>query len=420
VKEQFESLLGGYRALDLTDEKGYFCGRILGDLGADVIKIEKPGGDPGRNLGPFYNDIPDPQKSLNWFAYNSNKRGITLDIETVEGRELFLKLVKTADWVIESFTPGYMDSLGLSYEKLSQINPGIIFTSISSFGQDGPYENYKGSDLVCTALGGFLYLTGDRDRAPVRIGFPQSYLHASSVAADGSLTALYYREITGEGQHVDIAAQSIEVHLMVYAAPGWDYLRKNEERQGSRWTRPGARWLIPAHYQCKDGYVYWYLMGGLIGARGNEALVKWMDREGLATNFLRDMDWYKFNLYDPEVDQAYVDRITSSVTEFFKLHTKKELLEIGVKEHMFVFPCGSAKDALENSQLAARDYWVQVEHPELNDTITYPGPFIKLSEHPISLRRRAPLLGEHNEDIFINELNISREALLTLKQAGVI
>jgi len=119
-----DTLLSCYRALDLTDEKGFLCGRILGDFGVDVVKIEPPGGDPSRNIGPFYHDIPDPEKSLYWFAYNANKRGITLNIETADGRDIFKRLVKTADFVIESFPPGYMDSIGLGYETLSHINPG--------------------------------------------------------------------------------------------------------------------------------------------------------------------------------------------------------------------------------------------------------------------------------------------------------
>ena len=142
-QEKTEYMLAPYRVLDLTDEKGFLCGKILGDLGADVIKVERPGGDPGRTNGPFYHDIPDPEKSLYWFAHNNNKRSITLNIETVDGRELFEKLVGKADIVIESFAPGYMDELGLGYSALSQTKKQVVMTSITPFGQDGPYRNYK-------------------------------------------------------------------------------------------------------------------------------------------------------------------------------------------------------------------------------------------------------------------------------------
>ena len=148
-------------ALDLTDEKGFLCGKILADLGADVIKIERPGGDPSRRIGPFWGDIADPEKSLYWFAYNSNKRGITLNIETADGKEIFKKLVKTSDFVIESFPPGYMETLGLGYSTLSNIKDGIILTSITPFGQTGPYRDYQASDIVVMGMAGMLYLTGD-------------------------------------------------------------------------------------------------------------------------------------------------------------------------------------------------------------------------------------------------------------------
>ena len=202
-----ELALEGYCALDLTSDKGFLCGRILGDLGCDVIKVEQPGGDPSRRIGPFYRDIPDPEKSLYWFAYNANKRGITLNIESKDGQEIFKRLVKKAHFVIESFSPGYMDDLCLGYSSLSQINPAIILTSITPFGQNGPYKDYKTSDIVGMAMSGLMYLCGDPDRPPVRISFPQAYLHAAADAVVGTLMAHYYRETSGEGQWVDVSMQ---------------------------------------------------------------------------------------------------------------------------------------------------------------------------------------------------------------------
>ena len=167
-----EALLGCYRALDLTDEKGFLCGRLLGDMGVDVIKVEQPGGDPARNIGPFYHNIPHAEKSLNWFVFNANKRGITLNLETADGQDIFKRLVGTTDFVIESFPPGYMDGLGLSYTALSEINPGVIIASITPFGQDGPYKDYKTSDLVSMAMSGLVYNSGDPDRPPVSCTVP--------------------------------------------------------------------------------------------------------------------------------------------------------------------------------------------------------------------------------------------------------
>ena len=182
-KREITSLLPKIRVLDLTDEKGFLCGKILGDLGADVIKIEKPGGDPSRRIGAFYHDIPDPEKSLYWFAYNNNKRGITLSIETRRGQDIYKELIRNADIIIESFPPGYMDQLGLGYSMCSEMNPRLIMISITPFGQTGPYRDYKGCDIVCMAMSGFMYICGDGDKPPVRAIAPQAYLNA---AADGA------------------------------------------------------------------------------------------------------------------------------------------------------------------------------------------------------------------------------------------
>ncbi|MFC2010644.1 CaiB/BaiF CoA transferase family protein [Chloroflexota bacterium] len=204
--EKPDGMLSPYRALDLTDEKGLLCGKILADLGADVIKIERPGGDPARNIGPFYHDEPDPEKSLYWFAYNTSKRGITLDIETTDGKEIFKQLVKSADFIIESFPPGYLDSIGLGYSALEKIKPDIILISITPFGQTGPYKDYKTSDIVAWAMGGEMAPFGDPDRPPIRISHhSQAYLHAGTDAATGALAALYHRWTTGEGQQVDVS-----------------------------------------------------------------------------------------------------------------------------------------------------------------------------------------------------------------------
>ena len=187
-----EGLLAGCRVLDLADEKGILCGKILGDLGADVIKLEPPGGDPARHNGPFYKDIPHPEKSLFWWYTNLNKRGITLNLETEDGRDLFRRLVRTAHFVIESFEPDYMASLGLSYAELEKINRRVIMTSITPFGQSGPYAHYKATDLVGVAIGGMVRMYGDPGRPPVRISAPQFYFLGGIHGAVGSTMAHYY------------------------------------------------------------------------------------------------------------------------------------------------------------------------------------------------------------------------------------
>jgi crotonobetainyl-CoA:carnitine CoA-transferase CaiB-like acyl-CoA transferase len=262
-----EGLLSPYRILDLTNERGFLTGKLLGDLGADVIKIEKPGGDPARRIGPFYQDIPEPEKSLFWWGYNTNKRGITLDIETADGQEIFKNLVKTADFVLESFEPGYLEKLGLGYEALSQINPGIVMTSITGFGQTGPYKDYQSTDVVLWALSGVAYVTGDPDKAPLMPSFPVAYLFAATAAAIGTLVAGYQKNLTGEGQHVDAPGQLALAWASGPEVQGlWEVGKILTKRSGKVWLRAqtgggneGIKYVkIPIIYQCKDGCVRFF------------------------------------------------------------------------------------------------------------------------------------------------------------------
>jgi len=226
-------MLSCYRVLDLTNEKGFLCGKALGDFGADVIKIEKPGGEPARSLGPFYHDIPDPEKSLYWFAFNANKRSITLDIETADGRELFKNLVKTADVVIESFKPGYLDDIGLGYSILSEVNPGIILTSISGFGQKGPYRDYNDRDLAVWALSGYMYITGEPDRPPLAPSYPHAHLIGAMNGAIGTVIALNQRRLTGRGQQVDASShQGLCFAISIETKLPWALSKVNVTREG--------------------------------------------------------------------------------------------------------------------------------------------------------------------------------------------
>src|SRR5277367_4902894 len=201
------SVLSPYRVLDLTTERGLLCGQMLADMGADVIKVEPPGGSSARGIGPFYKDVPHADRSLYWWAYNRNKRAITLDLERETGRKLLHRLVERADFLIESHNPGHLAQRTLGFADLAKINPALIYVSITPFGQDGPKANYADSDLIVMAAGGPLILYGDEDRPPIRMSVPQAYLHASADAAGAALIAYYDRLNTGLGQHVDVAAQ---------------------------------------------------------------------------------------------------------------------------------------------------------------------------------------------------------------------
>jgi len=416
--ETGKALLNSRRVLDLTDEKGFLCGKILADLGADVIKIEKPGGDKARNTGPFYHDTSDPQKSLYWFAYNLNKRGITLNIETDEGRRLFTRLIQTADFVIESFAPGYLDSLGLSYSKLNEINPRIIVTSISPYGQTGHYRNYKASDIEVMAMGGLMYITGNPDQPPLRISTPQAFLLASAHGAAASMIAHFYRETSGEGQYVDVSAQECVLWEIANAIPLWELNHNILKRAGSyiagRWTGTKQRLL----WKCKNGYVLFYILGGAFGVKTNRAIVKWMEEEKIAPDHMKNFNWDAFDMATQT--QEMQDQIEIHISRLFSMFTKEKLYEEALKRGIMLCPVNNSNDIIENTQLKERNYWVNIYHPELSTYIKYPGAFAKLSETPIHISHRAPLIGEHNQEVYQGELGLSNSELSALLKTGVI
>lgn len=409
-----ESLLYPYRALDLTDEKGSFCGKILADLGCDVIKIEPPGGDMSRSIGPFYRDIPDPEKSLYWFGFNTSKRGITLNLKIKDGGEIFKRLVKTADFVMESFAPGYLDSIELGYQILSTINPKIIMTSITPFGQSGPYKDYKASDIIVMATGGQMTLCGDPDRAPLRCSIDQSYPHAGAQAVIGTLFALYYRNLTGEGQWVDVSMQECVLATTWSMQSYWDINKVLIKRQGTRVARGSI--AVRNVFPCKDGYISWRIFTAQ-QAPMLRALIDWMDENGMAGE-LKHINWEQVDMN--KVQQEQIDRWEEIFAKFFLNHTKEELYVECSKRGAMLFPVNNPKDLLKNEQLKAREFWEEVEHPELGVTITYPGAPFKSSEAGWRISRRAPLVGEHNEDIYEGELGFSKEELAVLKRRNVI
>lgn len=412
-------MLSPYRVLDLTDERGFLCGKILADLGADVIKVEQPGGDRSRNLEPFYHNIPHPERSLYWFAFNLNKRSITLNLATADGKQIFKRLVQTADFVIESFPAGYMKKLGLDYSALKAVKPSVVMTSITPFGQRGPYKNYKASDITLVAMGGLLYITGYPDRPPVRISFPQSWLLAGSSAASATMTAHYNRQITGEGQHVDVPIQASIVWAITNTIPLWELNGVNLKRQGSvlsgRFGDSATQRII---WPCQNGFIAYVIFGGRLGiSMGNPQLAKWIDEEGLADDFLRDFDWASYDL--AVATKETQSRLETYAERLFLKHTKLELYQEGLKRSIKIFPVYSPKDIVKDPQFQSRNFWIKLEHPELNESITYPGAFFKSSEVDSNILRRPPLIGEHNQEVY-QELGISTAELTQLKQANII
>ena len=409
-----EPPLSGYRVLDLSNELGFLCGRLLGDLGADVIKVEPPGGDPSRLLAPFLDGDRDPEKSLYFFAYNFNKRSVTLDLAQEAGRGLFLRLVGSADFVVETAPPGRLDALGLGYDALRGINPKLVMTSITPFGQTGPRSAYKGDDLICCATGGFMFANGDEDREPLRVGVPQSYVLASAQAAAGTMLAHYQRVLTGEGTHVDVSVQEAVANALPETQVTW-YVNKELHHRAERHPYGGrmTRSVFPA----KDGFVSTHLFWG--GGPGNrmKGLGKWMRDAGHPTS-IADTDFTQVTGFS--ITQEQVDAWEEEMGEFFSKFPKAEVYKEALQRRVFVTPVSTPEDLMSDPQLEARGYFTRVEHPDLGRTIVYPGPFCRFSEMQMAAYRRPPRIGEHNAEVYIQELGIASEQVEAWRSEGVI
>jgi len=413
-------MLTPYRVLDLTTERGLLCGQMLGDMGADVIKVEPPGGSPARAMGPFHNDVRHPDRSLYWWAYNRNKRAITLDIERDAGRDLLRRLVERADFLIESHNPGHLAQQNLGFADLAKINPALIYVSIAPFGQDGPKATYADSDLILMAAGGPLILAGDADRPPVRLCIPQAYLHASADAAVAALAAHHERTRSGLGQHVDVAAQqsvAMATQSYILAAP----LGSPEARRMSGGVKFGPL-DIPLVWPASDGFVAMtFLFGSALGVF-TAKLMHFLCEKGFCEEATRDKDWiaYGEQLFSGAEPLSEFERIKEIVRKFTRSHTKAELLALAVERGFLITPVTTVAEVVESPQFASRDYFQDLTHPELGDSFRYPGPFAKFSATPIEYRRRPPTVGEHNSEIYRDELGLSDGAIAELERAGII
>jgi crotonobetainyl-CoA:carnitine CoA-transferase CaiB-like acyl-CoA transferase len=321
-----EGALSGYRVLDLTDEKALACGRFLADMGAEVIRIEKPG-----------------TSSFRW--ENLGKKSLTLDLELKAGRALFQELVKKADVLVESHPPGSLETLGLGYHQFNKINPRLIMASVTPFGQDGPYRDYKSSDLVASAMGGQLYVTGEAALPPLKPFGNQSYYLGSLFAAIGVLLALMRRHASGKGQHIDISLQECVAAALDHVLVRYFYQDEVAQRQGSLHWNNAFR-VFPA----KDGYVLLSLFYQW------ETLVEWLESEGMAAD-LTEEKWQ-----DREYRLEHIDHIIEVLERWTKKHSKAELVE---EAQLMRFPwakVASVSDLLASPQLEERKFWLDVEY----------------------------------------------------------
>jgi len=413
-------VLGPYRVLDLTNQRGLVCGQMLADLGADVLQIEPPGGSPARRLGPFACDVVDPERSLYWWAYARNKRGLTLDPATASGRALLHRLADRADFVVESERPGTLAGWGIDHAALAATNPRLVTVSISPFGQSGPKVDWAESDLVLLAAGGPLVLQGDDDRAPVRLPVPQAYLHAGAEAAVAALVAHHERERSGLGQHVDVSAQQA-VALATQSYILCDALDAPDVRRSAGGLKHGRltlRLLFPA----RDGFVaITFLFGSAIGPFSRR-LMHWIHEEGGCDRATRDKDWIAYTalLTSGAEPLEEFERVKVLIADFTRVRTKADLLAAAVARDLLIAPVSTLDEVVASPQLAARDYWRDLPCPLLDRDVRHPGPFARFGASPIRYRRPAPRIGEHNREVYQGELGLDDAALARLAAEGAV
>ena len=404
-----EQALSGVKVLDLTWHiTGPYCTKLLADYGADVIKIERPGkGDPTRSIGPFFKDDPNPEKSGPFLHLNTNKKGITLNLKTATGKTIIKELVKKVDMLVESFRPRVMPSLGLDYATLKKLNPKLVMVSISSFGQTGPYRDFKASEIVEYAMGGEMYSSGIASREPLKLGGNVIQYQAGTVAAVATMGAFYTAESEGIGQHVDISIMETQagtadrriMYLLSYIMAGVIT---------TRWPPPreAVRMLIMPQgvYPCRDGFV------------NTLSLPQWWPRyiEALGMPELKDDPRFQ-NIYSAEAGMEF-DAIWYS---WLADHDKQELFDIFLKSKIASAPLNSPEDLVKNPHLKEREYFVEIDHPETGK-VTYPGAPFKMSESPWKIRDPAPLLGQHNKEIYCDLLGYTQEEMVKLREGGII
>jgi crotonobetainyl-CoA:carnitine CoA-transferase CaiB-like acyl-CoA transferase len=403
------SALDDIRVLDLTQELGSYCTKLLADLGADVIKIEPPDGDPARRVGPYYHDEAGANTSLYFFNLNTSKRSAALDIESENGRDALRKLIPTADIVVESFPPGYLDGLGLGYQDMTALRPDIIHTSVTGFGQSGPHAHYLAPDIVGVAMAGIMWLAGDpRDPPNVPYGY-QGYMSASIQGAAGTMLALYHRDLTGEGQQVEVSMQEALLIAQETAMQAWDLTKAVRSRTGAK---VGLPVIMPAWgpYESADGWI-WSYVGAPGGAHFRE-LFAWMQREGKAEDLgeepyaaivdqldLRYLTGLALNADEREKNQLHLEHIDEVLKRFYSSKGKWELYEQGQGQRLLIGIISTPEDLAKNPQLTARSWLQDVEHPVLGATLRYPGPPYRLSETPWRIAKPPPALGEHTAEV---------------------
>jgi benzylsuccinate CoA-transferase BbsE subunit len=385
------------------------CGRILADLGADVVKVEPPLGEADRLRRPFVGDVENSERSIPWLAANVNKRGVTCDLGSTDGRALFTRLAAAARIVVESFAPGRLRELGFD-----EVLRDTIVVSITPYGEDGPLAGVLGSDLEVTAASGSLWLAGEEGRAPVRTAQPQSPYWSGMYGALGALVALQ----SPVAQRVDVSAQAAMTTVHPPASLWWDLAREEHLRTGPFLlgrSNVGSRFRNV--WACADGFVSFAIQGGPIGRHTGRMLTAWMAERGTVPAVIAAIDWDRFD--NTTLAQAQVDELEAAIAPFLRSLTKTEFFDGVVKREMLGYPVADAADSLVDPQLRARDFWRTISPAKGMPPLTFPGGFALFDGERPAVRRPAPRVGEHNAEVY-GEAGVGSDELARLHAAGVL
>ena len=395
-----EQALSGIKVLDVTHHtSGPYCTKLLACLGAEVIKIEKPeGGDPARRIGPFFKDEPHPEKSGLFLYLNTGKKSVTLNLKSETGVNIFKELLKDADIVVENFEPRVMPALGLSYNVLEKINPGVIMTSISNFGQTGPYRDYEASSFTVYAMSGGMYQTGEKQ--PIKLGGSQPE-YMGGLAGFISITgALYWRASAQAGQHVDVSVLECLIGNLEGATSEYAYMGVVRQRKFSRIIYGYPVGIFP----CKDGHVV-----VIPGLGGMSSLALLLEKPELEKHPV---------FADRHYRMMHPDELDAFMVPWLMEHEKREIEERAQELRMPFSAVLTTEELIEDPHLKAREFFSEIDHPVVGK-LNYPGAPFRMSETPWQAER-APLLGEHNEEIYQDRLGYSREDVVKLRESGII
>jgi len=399
-------ILSDIKVLEVAHSlSGAFCAKLLADQGADTIKVEPPGwGDPARREPPFINGVPDPDGSTIFLAFNTNKKGITLDIEQAQGRELLLRLVADADVLIESYPPGHLESLGLGYQVLRETNPGLVVSSITYFGQTGPYRDYLGGDLVVQALGGFLHaVTGSADLPPMGTTLEQMEITAARNGAISIMAALLHRQQSGEGLHIDLSTMEAAVSTPSGLIHPYSFTGRSPKRGGS-----DGNVMDGMHLSTKDGEVTLTTAG--TGGRPMEAWSEFLEEPRLLDP--------KFATRQSRMENR--EELHSLVAPTLARWNNLDLMRETMARGLVIGLVQNPQQVVDSPHLAERGYFAKINHPEAG-SLKYPGPgFLMDGVNPMEGSKAAPTLGEHNSEIIGGELGLSTEELGLLRASQII